>query len=190
MQIQKGLWRTCRVIASKTRLQILWHLFEKGELTVSECSQLTRMSLSNTSFQLKMLCESGLVIFRREKMEVFYRAEANGAVKFAPDALAALRNCYDRGVSFKTVIYHATAFTHERRIEIFRALHGRSLSAQALQESTGMSSSAFSRHLNKLVRRGYVKRRGGICRIGGAGNALGRTLLKLATRSPNRIKSV
>ncbi len=182
MRQERTLWKTCRVIASETRLQLLWHLFTEKELSVTEVCRLTGGSSSNTSFQLKLLCECGLVVFRREKMEVLYRSEANSAVKYAPEVLEALRSCHERGVFFKTLIRHATAFTHERRIEIVRALRGRSLSARALRDSTGMSPSAFCRHLDKLMRRGYVKNENHVYRIGGAGNALGRTLLSLAVR--------
>ncbi|MBL7015994.1 MAG: winged helix-turn-helix transcriptional regulator [Kiritimatiellales bacterium] len=181
MELRRGLWTTCRVIASDPRLQMLWHLFAEGELTVTECARLMGLSPSNTSFQLKMLRECGLVVSRREKMEVFYRAEANSAVDFAPEVLEALRDCYENAVAFKTLIHHATAFTHERRIEIFRALRGRSLTALALRDATGMSASALCRHLDKLMRRGYVKSVDKSCRIAPPGNALGRALLKLAT---------
>ena len=182
MELRRGIWQTCRVIASETRLQMLWYLFSEGELTVTECGQLMGLSPSNTSFQLKMLRECGLIVSRREKMEVFCRAEANSAVDFAPEVLAALRDCYKNAVAFKTLIRHATAFTHERRIEIFRALRGRSLTTLALRDATGMSSTALCRHLDKLMRRGYVKRIKGLCRIGIPSDTLGRTLLKLSNR--------
>lgn len=180
MELRRGLWKTCRVIASETRLQMLWYLFAEGELTVTRCGQLTGLSPSNTSFQLKMLRECGLVVSRRKKMEVFCRAEANSAVEFAPEVLEALRRCHEQGASFKTLIRHATAFTHERRIEIVRALRGRSLSAQGVRDATGMSPSALCRHLDKLMRRGYVKSVDKKCCVGIPANALGRTLLKLA----------
>jgi len=182
VEIRRGLWKTCRVIASEPRLQLLWYLFAEEELTVTTCCQLTGLSPSNTSFQLKMLCECGLLVFRRKKMEVFYRAEANSAVNFAPEVLEALRGCYENEVAFKTLVRHATAFTHERRIEIFRALSGRSLTGLALRDATGMSSAAMGRHLDKLMRRGYVTEKEHSYYIGAAGNLLGRTLLKLAVR--------
>ncbi|QHI68936.1 ArsR family transcriptional regulator [Tichowtungia aerotolerans] len=174
------LWKTCRVIANETRLQLLWLLFSKGELTVTQIVTETGMSQPNASNQLKALRETGLIVCRRNKMKVFYRAEANPAAAVVPDILEALRDCYEKSVALKTLIRHATAFTHERRIEIFRALHGTSLTAPALRDATGMSPSALWRHLEKLVRRGYVKEADHAYRIGGAGNTLGRTLLKLA----------
>ena len=182
MRLSLALWQTCRVIANELRLHILQSLMDNGELTVAQIASRTEMSPSNASFQLKMLRERGLIVCRREKMEVFCRAEANEAVDFAPELLRALRACFKQGIVPKTMIRHATAFTHERRIEIFRALHGRSLTALALRDVTGMSDSALSRHLDKLVRRGYVQRDGRVCRVGRAGNPLGRTLQKLAVR--------
>lgn len=182
MELRRGLWKTCRVIASEPRLQILGYLFAEGELTVAQCGQMTGLSPSNTSFQLKMLRECGLVVSRRKKMEVFCRAEANSAVEFAPEVLEALRRCHAQGASFNTLIRYATAFTHERRIEILRALRGRSLTAFALRDATGMSTSALCRHLDKLMRRGCVKSVDKVYRIGVPGDTLGRTLLKLAVR--------
>jgi DNA-binding transcriptional ArsR family regulator len=170
------------VIASEVRLQLLWALFEHKEMTVKNLALELGMSPSNASLQLKQLRECGLVCCGRRKMEVFYRAEANEAIEYASELSAALRACFERSVSLPTLIRHATAFTHVRRIEIFKTLHGRSLGSLELCELTGMSPSALFRHLDKLIRRGYVKEQNRTYRVGGAGNALGRTLLKLAAR--------
>ena len=182
MRLRPALWQTCRVVANETRLQLLQVLYSNGELTVTQLASLTGMSASNASFQLKILRERGLVICRRKKMEVFYRVQANDAVAFAPEIIAALQDCFERAVSLQTLIRNATAFTHERRIEILRALHGRSLGAAELQELTGMSSSALWRHLDKLIRRGCVKTRDRTYRISRVSNPLGRALLNLAVR--------
>lgn len=180
MNVPPALWRSCRVIACETRLKLLWCIFEKGELSVTQVRLLTGLSQPRASVQLKVLSERGLIISRREDMRVIYRAEANHAVAFAPELLDALKGCFDRLMSFKTIIRQATAFTHERRIEIVRVLRGKSLSFSQLLSVTGMSSSALSNHLDKLGRRGVVTRREGLYRMGATGNSLGRVLLKLA----------
>lgn len=180
MKLPPALWRSCRVIACETRLQLLWHLFEGGELSVNPARLLVGISQPNASAQLRALGERGLIIPRREDMRVIYRAEANSAKAFAPELLGALQKCFEQSVPFKTIIRQATAFTHERRIEIVRALNGKQLSFAKLLDATGMSSAALSRHLNKLERRGFVKRRGGVYRLGSPGNTLGRTLMKCA----------
>ena len=179
MRLPPALWRSCRVVACETRLQLLWHIFEEGELSVNPARFLVGLSQPSASAQLRALAERGLIIPRREDMRVIYRAEANSAVSFAPELLEALRECYERSMPLKTIIRQATAFTHERRIEIVRALRGKMMSSSELLDATGMSSTALSRHLNKLERRGFVKRIAGLYRLSIPGNRLGRTLMKL-----------
>jgi len=180
MKLRPTLWRTCRVIANETRLQLLWHIFVEGELYVNQLVQQTGATRPNTSTQLRALSARGLITYRREKKNVIYRAEANNGVDFAPDLLEALRQCHERSMPFKTVIRQATAFTHERRIEIIRALVGKKLSFGGLRDTTGMSAAALSRHLEKLKARGFIKRTGGLYHIVWPGNPLGRTLIKIA----------
>lgn len=180
MKLPPALWQSCRVIACETRLRLLWFIFEEGELSVNPARLLAGISQPGASAQLKALGERGLIIPRREDMRVIYRAEANSAVKFAPELLDALRKCFESPMSFKAIIRQATAFTHERRIEIVRALNGEPLPFAKLMDATGMSSTALSRHLDKLERRGFVKRTEGVYRLGRPRNSLGRTLMRLA----------
>jgi len=180
MKLRPTLWRTCRVIANETRLQLLWHIFAEGELYVNQLVQRTGATRPNASNQLRALSARGLITSRREKKNVIYRAEANNGVDFATGLLEALRQCHERSVPFKTIIRQATAFTHERRIEIVWALNGKKLSFGGLRNTTGMSPAALSRHLEKLETRGFIKRTDGLYRIVLPGNPLGRTLIDIA----------
>jgi DNA-binding transcriptional ArsR family regulator len=180
MKLPPALWRSCRVIACETRLQLLWQLFEGGELSVNSARFLVGISQPGASTQFRALSERGFIIPRREDLRVIYRPEANSAVPFAQELLEALQNCFEQSVPFKTIIRQATAFTHERRIEIVRALNGKCLSFAELLEVTGMSSAALSRHLNKLERRRFVKRTTGFYRLRTLRNGLGRTLMECA----------
>jgi len=180
MKLPPAFWRSCRVVACETRLQLLWHIFEEGELSVNTARLRVGISQPNASAQLRALAERGLIIPRREDMRVIYRAEANSSVPFASELLEALRGCHEHAMSHKMIIRQATAFTHERRIEVVRALRGETMSFSELLDATGMSSTALSRHLDKLDRRGFVKRTEGLYRLGTPGNRLGRTLMKLA----------
>jgi DNA-binding transcriptional ArsR family regulator len=168
------------MIACEVRLELLWILFEKNERNVTQLALATGKSFPHISTQLRMLTEHGLVVYRREGMNVFYRAEANAAMPFAPPLLDALRNGFDQSMSFKTAIRQATAFSHGRRIEIIQALKGKSRSFKELQQATGMSDSALSRHLGKLMDRGFVEHPKNFYRYGKPGNRLGQTLIKLA----------
>ncbi len=72
-RLRPTLWRTCRVLASETRLDLLQHLFEQGELCVSELAAMTGVSPHNASTQLRALNARGLIARRREKQKVIYR---------------------------------------------------------------------------------------------------------------------
>jgi len=180
MELRPTLWRTCRVLASETRLQLLWLLFDEGGLCVGELAGRTGMSCPNASNQLRALSARGLIAPRREKMKVLYRVEANRGVYFAPGLLEALRICREQSMPFKTIIRQSTGFTHCRRIEIIRALVGKRIPFEGLRDATGISPSALSRHLEKLETRRFVGKTGGEYRIGRPGNPLGRELLRIA----------
>jgi DNA-binding transcriptional ArsR family regulator len=175
-----ALWKTCRVVANETRLTLLWHLFERGELCVNQLQSLAGMTQPNASNQLRLLNAQGLILYRRKKMNVIYRAEAVGDATDAVALLHALRRCYEESVPFSAVIRAATAFTHERRIEIVCALNKGSLLYNELMDATGMGSSALSRHLRKLETRGLVRCIGGQYRLRRPESILGAALLKIA----------
>jgi DNA-binding transcriptional ArsR family regulator len=181
MRLKPLLWKSCRVIACESRLRLLWALFENQELSVSRLCFMLQMSQPNASNQLRMLNDCGLIAFRRKKMNVLYRPEANELTEFAPELLKALRSCYDRSDSLDSVIQRATAFTHQRRLEIVRVLSEESLSLIGLQQKTGMSAPALSRHLKKLARRGVLRAKGRLyVLIQRPDHPLGKALLKLA----------
>ena len=177
------LWKTCRIIACETRLNLLRTLINQGELCVYQLMEKTGMSRPNTSNQLRLLSECGLIVSRRENMNVIYRAEANTAMAFAPALLSALERGFSNAMSFEKIIHQATAVSHNRRIEIIQAFKGKRRTVEELENATGMSSSALSRHLLKLERRGFVLRTEKHYQRGKPGNTLGRVLLKLASAS-------
>lgn len=158
--IEPSLWRTCRVLACESRLEMLRLLIERGELCVSELADLAGTTPHNASTQLRALNARGLITPRRERLRVLYRAEANDSLAAAPRLLEAVRAAFAAGTSQKTVFRICTAFTHPRRIEITRTLQTAPLSLDALQEKTGISLSALWQHLDKLESRGFVKKSG------------------------------
>lgn len=185
--IPMPLWKTCRVIAHETRLRILWSLFQKPELCVKQVMQQTGTSQPNASNQLRLLAEHGLVISRRQNMNVIYRAEANSAMPYAAPLLSALKNAFEHSMTFDAVIFQATALSHGRRIEIIQVLKGKRRSFDELQEMTGMSGAALTRHLDKLIRRRFVLEQSQAYRYGKPTCLLGRTLIKLVEPRPNQI---
>lgn len=176
------LWRVCRVVAYEKRLRLLWLLFERGELSVNQLMYSAEMTQANASIQLKSLYLAGLIRFRRQSMNVIYRAEVDERVECAVPLLKALRCCFEQGGEFDFIVHQVTAFTHERRIEIVRALADGPLSYLELIDRCGMTSSAMSRHLHKLDARKVVRWDGELYCIARPGNLLGRVLLDIVCR--------
>jgi len=67
-----------RAVAEPTRLRLLV-LCSRGELTVSELTQILGQSQPRVSRHLKLLCEAGLLDRFRESSWVFYRLSRHGA---------------------------------------------------------------------------------------------------------------
>jgi len=178
--LRPTLWRTCRVMACETRLRLLWILFDEGELSVCELAHRAGMGNPQASVQLRALNARGLITFRREKMRVIYCAEANDAVDSAPQLLEGLRMSHDHNMKFPTVIRQATAFTHQRRIELVRILENEPMDSEQLLQVSGMSYSALSLHLRKLTARGFIKKIDGKYRVFPSANRLGNVLLQIA----------
>jgi DNA-binding transcriptional ArsR family regulator len=150
-------------------------------MTVSQLCAAAKMSQPNASNQLRVLHEFGFVAYRRRKMSVIYRADANDLVTFSPELLRALRVCYELSEPLPFVIRRVTAFTHQRRIEIARVLSDAPMTLVDLLERTGMSAPALSRHLRKLSRRGVVRTKGRLYSLARRpSHPLDKALLKLA----------
>src|SRR5436309_13997083 len=67
-----------RAVAEPTRLRLVV-LCARGELTVSELTQILGQSQPRVSRHLKLLCEAGLLDRFREGSWVFYRLASGGA---------------------------------------------------------------------------------------------------------------
>ena len=151
------LWRTCRAIANKRRLRILWSLFDHGSQCSIKLSHNLEMSESQVSIHLKILAGHGLIQQYRRKMWVISIPEADQRVPAAEELMNALQTCHGNGTSIGIIFKQATAFTHSRRIEIIQALSMQGMSLEDLSQKAHIPESALNRHLNKLTARGFVK---------------------------------
>jgi len=186
LPLRPTLWRTCRVLANRTRLDMLRLLFRKPGLTVSGVAQLLELSMPLTSLYLRALEARGLLSAHRKGRWVHYRLPSVETHGPAAALVAALRQEFQHGrCSTEAIFKLGTAFTHPRRIEIFRALQPQPLSFIQLQAATRLGGRALQRHLRKLHQRGFVRRqRKGFyaaVTLGGNEAALGRALAILAT---------
>jgi ubiquinone/menaquinone biosynthesis C-methylase UbiE/DNA-binding transcriptional ArsR family regulator len=72
-----GTLKTLRALSDPTRLRIV-ALLERGELSVNELQEITRLGQSRISTHLGLLQESGLLASRREGKRTFYHIVARG----------------------------------------------------------------------------------------------------------------
>lgn len=156
-------WRTCRAIANRTRLKIFGLLVRQPGLTVSTVARELKQPLSVVSEYLRALEARGLLISRRVGRRVEYRINSASGAGPASRLAAALRLAFYRdGRPVDAIFKLATAFTHARRIEIFRVLQVGPKTLGELRASTRISSRAALRHLEKLERRGFVASHHGV----------------------------
>jgi len=180
--LQPTLWRTCRVLANRTRLEMFRLLLRDPGQTVSEVARQLRKPLSLTSEYLRALESRGLLTARRVGRWVQYRPSPPTNPNVS-GMVAALRATFQRESSAIDIIFRlATAFTHPRRVEMFRVIQTRPHTLEQLQASTRIPGWALLRHLKKLQARGFVTERGGLYTVIKRADALGQELARLTAR--------
>jgi DNA-binding transcriptional ArsR family regulator len=174
------LWRTCRVLANRDRLRIFRLLAGKSGLTVSLVAERTQLSLPVASLYLRALEARSLLAVRRRGLRVSYRINNDPAGQLC-GLIAVLRSALLRdAASSETIFKLATAFTHPRRVEIFRAVSAGPKHLTELLAATGISLRATIRHLGKLEARGFVACVNETYTASRPSNPVGRELAKLA----------
>ena len=155
--LQPTLWRTCRILANETRLRILAQLIRKQPQSVTQLADLLTLSLPVASQSLRALESRGLLKVKRIRRRVEYRlptsAEAGALVNLIDALQASLRR---EPLPTVQIIKLATAFTHPSRIQIYRSLKSGQKTQIQIQSALRISSPALSRHLRKLITRGFV----------------------------------
>lgn len=155
------LWRTCRALANKTRLRILHELCRRPEQRVSDIGRRLGISLSLASQSLRALNARGLLVARRAGPLVYYRPCANRSIPNSGRLLKVIQKTFagDKK-SHENIFKYSTAFTHPRRIIIITALWNSPMQLEELSLKLNISSRAISRHLRKLMARGFLRRVG------------------------------
>jgi DNA-binding transcriptional ArsR family regulator len=180
---QPTLWRTCRVLANRQRLLILTLLIRQPGQTVSSVARQMRLSLPATSQYLRALEARGLLTSRRVGLRVEYRPVATTNEGGGGAIATALRRLVGRSRHSPDVLFKlATAFTHPRRIEVYRAVKNGADSFIRVQATTHISARALARHLAKLEARGFVKNEGNVFVVTNHAHPLGRVLARLAVQ--------
>jgi len=175
---QTDFSKICRLIANNTRLNMLWMLFD-ADLCVEDAAVQTEISPQHASNLLSLMASKHLLISERQNRRVVYRPHLDGPQK---QLLAVLKQEKRHKESHENIIAHATAFTHERRIQLARTLSAVPCTFTELQSRTGMTPPAQTRHLRKLVRRNVIFRDGALYRLHKPATPLAKYLLSMAVR--------
>lgn len=162
LPLHPTLWRTCRVIANPTRLEVFRCLVQQPGQTVSAIASRLRLPLPIASLYLRAMEARGLLVVQRQGRWVKYSPSPPTARNAVSGLVGALKLVLGHDPTpAATVFKLATAFTHPRRIAIFRALQGGGCTSKQIRARLGISWRALSRHLEKLAARGFIKEQEG-----------------------------
>ena len=161
-RLHPTLWRTCRVLSGKTRLDLLRAIANSPDQTVTHLAAQLSISVPRASQELRRLQSRGLIQAIRSGVHVFYRPTPDRLISTAEPLLRAMQDAFRLfpPSEDESAIRIATALSHERRIVILRLLLIGPTSSLALQEISGMSRDAVHRHLAKLRNAELIRRDG------------------------------
>lgn len=166
MELHPTLWRTCRVLAGPTRLNLLRLVVATPGHTVSRLAEEAGIGLSRASQELRRLQSRGLLRATRTGSFVHYLPESDPQVPDAKPLLLAMKTAFaqESPSMDESIVRIATALSHPRRILILRELRGGPRTFPMLQAALHISFGALFRHLQVLQAGHLVQRKdSGFC---------------------------
>ena len=162
MALNPTLWRTCRILSGKLRLELLSRIIERPDQTVTDLAEALGLSRPRASQELRRLQSRGLVQAVRMGQWVKYRPVSDPQVSSSKPLLAAMKVAlFPRSPAADAqTIAIAQAFSHERRLRMFRELLNGPCAATELPFVTQVPAQAIFRHLRLLKAGGMVRRCG------------------------------
>jgi len=149
--------------------------------TVTAVARQLHQPLSLVSENLRTLEARGVLAAQRAGRQVAYHPSlAVNPISTAGLAVALRAALRQRSGSLDAAYRLMTAFTHPRRVEIYRLLHRGSGTAQQLRMASRISDRALRRHLQKLAARGFITHRHARFTVTPRTDSLRRALARLA----------
>ena len=179
-----SLWRTCRALANRKRLELLKRVIEQEPVSVEALAPQVGISVCTCSQWLRLLNSRGLLSVVRQGRWVYYSSGADPAVKQSAEILTAiriaLRPCTTTA-DYDCILKALTAFTHPRRIQIVKVIYASGDASETLlMQTCHISKPALFRHLQKLAQRSLVTVNDGQCTIALPETVFAYALLRLA----------
>jgi len=185
MNNNAALWKTCRVLANKTRLDILQNLMCNAERCVLHVARANNLTEVVASQHLRLLHEHGFLQVERKSKWTFYRAGAPLKGSYAEHIFEPLKKrLMSKNSSKDDILRLFTAFTHPRRIEIAKALLIRDHKFEELISACDISRQALYRHLDKLISRNFISQNNGAYQIIRSRKGLKKVLLDACETTP------
>jgi DNA-binding transcriptional ArsR family regulator len=154
------LWKRCRILANPLRLKMLIVLAGSPRQYVKSVGEQLGLSEDVACKNLQLLASGGFLTAERVGRYLYYSLGGSDALLHA--VLGELRRARgDAGFVIRTL----TALTHERRVAMIAVLRNEPVDSDVLCRRVRMSGLAAGRHLDKLVRRGWVSMDGDLCRV-------------------------
>lgn len=180
-QLNPTLWRTCRMLAGRTRLRLLRHLLENPGSTVTQLAELANIGVSDASQELRRIQSRGILQVDRRGPYVFYRPASDPQVPSAAPLLKALKTAITQRSANEDdhILLMATALANPRRIMIVRALFNGPLTTLDLVHDMNTSPQILNRHLRILAQGGFILRHDRQVQLATPLHPVGRTLIRL-----------
>ena len=152
------LWRTCKMLAGKTRVRLLRQLHAHPGQSVSSLGKRVGIHQPAASQELRRIQSRGLLQAEHRGSSLIYRTAADPQVSTAAPLLKAIQSALsglppERDEDMCAI---ATGLSHERRIRILRALISGPHSPLDLQYTLHIPAQPFRKPMLTLRASGFV----------------------------------
>ena len=155
------LWRTCKMLAGRQRIQLLRHLHEHPGRNVSELGRAVGIKRAFASQELRRIQSRGLLKAQRRGCPLIYRMETDPQVPSAAPLLRSIQTAFRTRPSLQDMemCRIANGLAHERRIAIAKALLESPRSLTELLPLVNMPQPSLIRHLRIMEKSRILVRR-------------------------------
>jgi DNA-binding transcriptional ArsR family regulator len=152
------LWRTCKMLAGRTRIHLLRELNAHPGACVTDLGERVGIAEPAASQELRRIQSRGLLQAERQGVRLIYRMAADPQVSSAAPLLKALRTSLDEYPrdQDEQMCRLAAGLAHERRIRMFRTLLEGSRRRLELPLALHIPPHPFQSHLSTLLKSGFI----------------------------------
>lgn len=175
------LWRTCRMLAGRKRVELLRQLHDLPGRNVTDLGQAVGIKRADASQELRRIQSRGLLKSKRCGLPLIYQMEADPQVSSAAPLLQAIQAALaatNPGQDAR-MCEIARGLAHERRIAILRILLTGPCTFADLSQQLHISPTSLADHLSVLLETNWISRKKDIIRWRPIRHPLAQTLLTL-----------